>query len=95
MLTGYEPDVIRGNPEYKTSGTLGTASNYEAYKDAFALRKENENVNPNLKRNDSNSKNNKDIKFSDNVTNNILSKIPKTWTSIYNEKFRLNWMVRL
>ena len=40
LLAGYEPETLRGNPEYKPSGTLGTAANYEAYKDALAQRRE-------------------------------------------------------
>ena len=40
LLTGYEPDVLRGNANYKPSGTLGEAANYAAYKDALALRRE-------------------------------------------------------
>ena len=40
LLTGYEPGVLRDNPEYKPSGTLGDAVNYQAYKDALAERRE-------------------------------------------------------
>ena len=40
LLTGYEPNTLRGNPNYKPSGTLGTAVDYQAYKDALALRRE-------------------------------------------------------
>ena len=40
MLSGYEPGVLMSNPNYKPSGTLGTAINYQAYKDALAQRRE-------------------------------------------------------
>ena len=40
LLTGYEPDTLRGNPNYKPSGTLGTAADYAAYKDKLAERRE-------------------------------------------------------
>ena len=40
LLTGYEPNVLKGNTEYKPSGLLGEAETYADYKNDLAERRE-------------------------------------------------------
>ena len=39
-VQGHALSVLGNNPDYHPSGILGTAANYEKYKDAMALKRE-------------------------------------------------------
>ena len=40
LLTGYEPDVLRGNTNYKPSGLIGDTQTYADYKNDLAEKRE-------------------------------------------------------